>query len=104
MQIKFTVDFDAEAWKSADADARLKWVHQVEDAINEHAYVSNRLVISNADDEGHAPRLRDWWADGHYISAPNADLASNEAARLYGSHPQNVRPWTKDDQDALDAV
>jgi hypothetical protein len=102
MQIQFTVNFDADAWKAATADERTAWIHEVEDSINEHAYVSNRLVVSNADDEGHAPPLKDWWVDGHYITAGTAVGARAEAARIFDYTPEVVRSWTAEDQAELD--
>lgn len=44
----------------------------------------------------------DWYVDGHYIVAPNADAARREVARLYGHDAEIVRPWQDDDIDEDD--
>src|SRR6187402_2038710 len=47
---------------------------------------------------GRPARQRDFWVDGHYIAAPTAEEATEEAARLYGFLANTVRPWTAEDQ------
>lgn len=42
----------------------------------------------------------DWFVDGHFISAPNANDARDEVKRLYGHDAEQVRPWTASDEGA----
>jgi len=46
--------------------------------------------------------MRDFWVDGHYIAAGSAEEALGEARILYDFQPEKVRPWTDEDQAALD--
>lgn len=46
--------------------------------------------------------MMDCNVDGHFISAPTAKKASDEAYDLYGYLPESVTPWADDDQDNLD--
>jgi cyclopropane fatty-acyl-phospholipid synthase-like methyltransferase len=48
--------------------------------------------------------LNDYWVDGHFITARNEEHARAEVRRLYDYEPEQVRPWTDDDQDDLDAL
>ena len=48
--------------------------------------------------------MNDWNVDGHYIAAETAEDARNEASVLYGYRAETVRPWTDDDQTALDTL
>lgn len=45
----------------------------------------------------------DWWVDGHYIAADSAEEALDTVRSEYAPRvPETVRPWTGDDQIALD--
>lgn len=46
--------------------------------------------------------MRDYWVDGHFITAPDERGARAEVARLYGYEPEEVRPWDEDDQRELE--
>jgi hypothetical protein len=41
--------------------------------------------------------MRTYWVDGHCISAGTEREARAEVARLYGYEPEEVRPWTAED-------
>lgn len=43
--------------------------------------------------------MRDWYVDGHCVSATTEQDAYDEVAELYGHHAELVRPWTDEDQE-----
>lgn len=43
--------------------------------------------------------MKDWWVDGHYITAVNEQGAWLSAAVLYGFKPEHIRPWTDEDKN-----
>lgn len=43
--------------------------------------------------------MRDWYVDGHFISADDEQEARSEVLRLYDHHAEVVRPWTDEDQE-----
>lgn len=43
--------------------------------------------------------MRDFWVDGHYISAKDENAAREEARRLYEYEPEQVLRW-EDSEDA----
>lgn len=45
-------------------------------------------------------RYTDFWADGHYIAAEDAEAAQEECRNLYGHNPDTVRPWRNSDNDS----
>lgn len=45
-RVKFTVNFDSQAWESMDKTERELWVDRVNDAINDEAYVSAVEYVS----------------------------------------------------------
>lgn len=47
-------------------------------------------------------RVRDFWADGHYVAATTPGEAGEVCVHLYGHDPAHVRPWTDTDQAKLD--
>lgn len=45
---------------------------------------------------------KDYWCDGHFISAESFAGAREECLALYGHSPEVVRRWTDADQARLD--
>lgn len=44
---------------------------------------------------------KDWWVDGHYISAGSAKEAAQTAEELYRYNPSIVRPWDHDKDEEV---
>lgn len=41
--------------------------------------------------------MKDWFVDGHFVSAGSSVEAVKEVKRLYGHTPEVVRTWTRED-------
>lgn len=42
--ITITATLDSAAWNSADTDDRAQWVHDIENAVNEHAHITSTTI------------------------------------------------------------